>query len=226
MLSVAGVRRRLLSTIGLSAQTKRSLKLDWLRLKARASQYRKRPITSASLHIGCGSRHFEGWLNVDLYGSDWNVDLQSPLPWPSNTFEVVLGQHVIEHLELTDELLPLLRELHRVCKDGAEVWLSCPDMAKVCTSYIEDRGQRLVIDRMTRWPFSLDGAPAQQMINLLFHQKGQHKNLFDFELLSWTLKQAGFSECRRTSEAELLSRYPKLPPRNDESQTLYVVAFR
>ncbi|NJO01469.1 MAG: methyltransferase domain-containing protein [Bacteroidia bacterium] len=93
-----------------------------------------------------------------------------------NSFEVVVSQHVIEHLELETELIPLLKELSRVLKPQAEIWLSCPDMEKICQSYVMDKGEALLNDRQSRFPhFNLEGVPRQHMINILFTNKGNTK---------------------------------------------------
>ena len=60
---------------------------------------------------------------------------------------VIVSQHVIEHLELIDELLPLFSELKRVLRLGGQIWLSCPDMEKICRLYVDGRTRELVEDR-------------------------------------------------------------------------------
>jgi hypothetical protein len=101
-------------------------------------------------------------------------------------------------------------------------------MAVVCHSYLKHRGQDLLDDRLTRaQDFSLgDDVPVQQMINECFHQKGQHKNLFDFDLLAWALQRAGFSACEHVDEQRFKQRFESFPPRHDDYMTLYVKATR
>ena len=211
----------------LSRRSLRSLKFDALRLRARLlHQWRTVAPAASRLHLGCGSRRVPGWLNVDVSGSEYDVDLGcGSLPWPSESFDVVVSQQVIEHLELDSQLLPLLRELRRVLRPGGDIWLSSPDMERVCNAYFCDRGRSLEVDRQSRWPrFALQGKPPQHMINVLFHQAGEHLNLFDFEFLAWTLGAAGFAECVRTSEAQFLARFPDFPRRNDDASSVYVRA--
>lgn len=168
-----------------------------------------------------------GWLNVDVVDSEFDIDLAStPLPWRDQAFSAAVGQHVVEHLDLESELLPFLEELHRVLDEEGELWLSCPDMAKVLRSYVDHDMEDLIWDRRSRYPYDLNGLPNSQMVNDLFHQGGEHKNLFDFELLSAVLEQVGFRNPRRVQESALLDRFPEFPPRNDDAQTLYVAAGR
>lgn len=211
--------------------SKRTIKLaqfDYLRFKARNFGNPKQKNKFDKLHLGCGNRKIEGWLNIDVIQSDYDVDLAAgKLPFASDSFDCVVSQHVIEHLELEEELIPLLKELYRTMKVGGEIWLSCPDLEKVCKYYFEDKGVALVEDRKQRFPkFSLNGVPAQHMINVMFHQGGEHKNLFDFELLEWTLQQAGFKDIKQVNETIFLNRFPEFMKRNDDSQSLYVMAIK
>ena len=60
------------------------------------------------LHLGCGERVIKNFLNVDLQNSEINIDLTyRKLPFQNNSFEVIVSQHVIEHLDLHLELEPL-----------------------------------------------------------------------------------------------------------------------
>lgn len=183
---------------------------------------------SHRIHLGCGDRRVPGWLNCDVANSEFDIDLAAGrLPFPDGSVSVVVMQHVIEHLELHGQLIPLFRELHRVCADDATLWLSCPDLAKVCAAYAADRGQALKEDRCRRWPdYSLGGAPVQQFINDLFQARGRHRNLLDLELLAWALNQAGFPAGERITEADLLAAHPEFPPRHDDAQSLYVKACK
>ena len=215
----------------LSRRTKSGLRLDFLRMIARLRNrfFRKKNISPKydNLHFGCGDRIVPGWVNTDVHGSPFDLDLCSPLPWKKESFTVIVGQQVIEHLELERELIPFLKEINRIAKTGAQLWLSTPDMAKVCHSYIEDKGKALHQDRLARWPVNMpDGIPTQQMINVLFHQGGQHKNLFDYELLRWVLEHCGFYEVERTSEVEFLETNPEFASRNDDYHSVYIKCIK
>jgi len=202
---------------------------DVARLVARLTlRGRLVPEHARRLHLGCGNRRVDGWLNCDVSGSEFDLDLAvGRLPFPDGSVDVIVMQHVIEHLNLHDQLIPLFRELYRIFANDGRLWLSCPDLAKVCSAYLDDRGRALEEDRRTRWPdYSLNGAPVQHFINDLFHQNGEHRNLFDIELLTWALTQAGFSCVQRVIEADLLAAYPEFPPRRDDFQSLYVIAIK
>jgi hypothetical protein len=71
----------------------------------------------------------------------------------------------------------------------------------------------------------MDSIPSQHMVNHVFHQSGEHRNLFDFRLLSWALERAGFSDIEHLNEPAFLSRFPECPLRADDRFTLYVRAF-
>lgn len=178
------------------------------------------------LHLGCGWRHVAGWLNVDVRHSDHDVDLTGGrLPWADGVFEAVVSQHVVEHLELETELLPLLEDVHRVLEAGGAIWLSCPDVEKICRSYLERGMEDLLADRQARIPeYDLGDVPPVHLINNLFHAQGEHRNLFDFTLLRWALLRAGFRNVERVTEADLLYHFPAFPPRHDDAQSLYVRA--
>jgi predicted SAM-dependent methyltransferase len=209
-----------------STRTINMMLYDLARLKARTKTRRQAIPTQDRLHLGCGQRKVSGWLNVDVSGSDLDWDLAcGRLPWPDNVFSAVVSQHCIEHLEFYGELLPLLAELRRVIRPGGEIWLSCPDMDKVCQDYIGSKGQTLLEDRRSRFPhYTLKGAPPQHIINDLFNQQGEHRNLFDFGLLAWALEQSGFIECTEVEEKNLRERFSEFPERKDDIQSLYVSA--
>ena len=79
------------------------------------------------LNIGCGRKHVEGAVNLDVT-PDSNPDVlcdlnRRPWPLPDNHFREVLAQDVVEHLE---DVLKTFEEIHRVCRDGALVRVAVP----------------------------------------------------------------------------------------------------
>jgi predicted SAM-dependent methyltransferase len=211
----------------LSKRTRRALRFDLLRLRARLKRQRRGVVPPLRLlHLGCGERRIPGFLNVDVARSDYDIDLTSgKLPWVDGAFDAVVAQQLIEHLDLEYELPDLLAELLRVLRPGGQVWLSCPDMERVCRAYLADAGASLLRDRRKRWPeFSIGEMPPQQMVNVVFHQSGEHLNLFDYSLLAWLLRSKGFANPERVAEADLLRRFPEFPMRDDDDISLYVKA--
>lgn len=175
------------------------------------------------LHFGCGKRKVDDWLNVDLMNSDINIDFSKKiLPFPAKYFDIVLSQHVIEHLEIQNELEPIFREFNRILKDDGFIYLSCPCINKITRSYLEDQGKTLFNCRKKRFPeYSLNGYPYVQTLNEIFYQYGYHKNLFDLNLLTYCLNKTGFSNIEEITEKEFINIFPKFY-RNDGEQSLYV----
>ncbi len=92
----------------------------WKDIAARAE-------TLSTLHIGAGNSPVQGALTVDL-NADTNPtvvwDLNN-IPWPFETasFDQVIALNVLEHL---NEFLPIMGEIHRVCRPGAAVSILVP----------------------------------------------------------------------------------------------------
>ena len=83
------------------------------------------------LNLGCGTRHREGFVNVDRFPEcrpDELVNLESlPWPWPDDCAEEVSLIHCLEHLGAsTDVFLGIMRELYRICRHGAVVEIHVP----------------------------------------------------------------------------------------------------
>jgi hypothetical protein len=81
------------------------------------------------LNLGCGSQILDGWVNVDKFGSpDRLFDLETfPWPWADNSVDEVLLSHVLEHLGQSPQVfIAIMRELYRVCHDGATVHIRIP----------------------------------------------------------------------------------------------------
>jgi predicted SAM-dependent methyltransferase len=180
---------------------------------------------SHRLHFGCGFRLVPGWHNIDALSGDECVDLRKPLPFKDSFFEVIVSQHVVEHLAIEDELKMLLEELHRVLAPGGELFLSTPDMLRLCQEYITGSASRWLESCKTRHPqFTLGSLPTSHMVNYTFHQNGEHKNLFDKRLLQCCLEAAGFTDVQQITEKQFSSAFPEFPKRMDGDVSLYVSA--
>jgi SAM-dependent methyltransferase len=87
------------------------------------------PAGPIKLNLGCGSRLLPGYLNVDKFGApDLRWDLETfPWPWRDDSVEEVVMSHVLEHLGATaDVFIGIMREIYRVCRDGAILRISVP----------------------------------------------------------------------------------------------------
>ncbi len=83
------------------------------------------------LNLGCGMNKRAGYVNVDKFPHgepDLVFDLEvTPWPFDANSVERVLMHHVLEHLGQDSEVFfGIIKELHRVCKAGAEIEINVP----------------------------------------------------------------------------------------------------
>ena len=79
------------------------------------------------LNLGCAEDIREGWVNLDFLnqkGVDVVHDVNNyPWPFKDNEFERVFASHVLEHVE---DLIEVMNEINRICKNGARVVIRVP----------------------------------------------------------------------------------------------------
>jgi len=75
------------------------------------------------LDLGCGSS--STGIGVDInYEADITADLNEGIPVESQTVDVIILEHVLEHLE---HPIGMLREIHRVLRAGGEAHIEVPN---------------------------------------------------------------------------------------------------
>ena len=83
------------------------------------------------LNLGCGTELLDGYLNIDkerLFYQDNFMCLSlgnCTLPFENNSIEQVVSSHFLEHLD-GEEIQHLIKELYRVCENGAIITFLCP----------------------------------------------------------------------------------------------------
>lgn len=83
------------------------------------------------LNLGCGNRKMPGFVNVDCVDvcqPDLVVNLEAaPWPWQDDSVDEIKLIHVLEHLgQQTDCFLAIVKEMWRVCCDGASIQIVVP----------------------------------------------------------------------------------------------------
>lgn len=83
-----------------------------------------------NLHLGCGGKRWDGFINVDMAtGADVVADLKK-LPFDDNYADMAIAVHVFEHFYYWDAFTAL-KEWKRVLKPGGKLVLELPSMNKV-----------------------------------------------------------------------------------------------
>lgn len=92
---------------------------------------------AVALDFGCGDRKLPGARGMDilpLSAVDVVHDVNKhPWPFADNSFDLVFGNHVLEHV---DDVLGTLGEIHRVTKPGGRVVVQVPYFR--CTDAFND----------------------------------------------------------------------------------------
>ena len=133
------------------------------------------------LHLGCGKRKLEGWINCDLYDSDMDLDIRV-LPFEDNSADEIMAIHVCEHFYKHD-ILNVLKEWRRVLKTDGKIILELPCLDRVLTHFM-----RGATDNFTLW--ALYGDPST-------HKDGEpalHKWCWSKSAFRALLEHAGFKD--------------------------------
>ncbi len=96
-------------------------------IEERAQNLGRRPTV---LNVGSGSGVVDGWINIDrrhVQGVSVLADLnQIPWPFKNDSFEVVLCNHVLEHLT---DIVHAMEEIHRISVHGGCIVIRTPYFA-------------------------------------------------------------------------------------------------
>lgn len=111
------------------------------------------------LHLGCGKRRFDGYLNIDLHNSDMDMDIRR-LPFDDETIDEIVTVHVCEHF-YKYEIQGILQDWRRVLKPGGVFIAELPCLDKVLWHFANGSSENF-----TLWPLygdprtHIDGEPA------------------------------------------------------------------
>jgi SAM-dependent methyltransferase len=189
----------------------------------RARRYRD--ARGLKVQFGCGPKAKPGWLNVDLFGNpDLRLDLRKPLPLPDGLASFVYSEHFLEHLDYPLTVQQFLRECWRLLEPGGRIRIGVPDAEGPLAYYVQTRKSPPA--RITSWSGHPDWprTTLDQIDFLLRMNHGEHldehRHGWDFETLSFRLREAGFGDIARSDyEVELDSE-------DRRAGTLYVEALK
>lgn len=93
-----------------------------------------------NLHIG-GQQAKDGWKILDVQPGpnvDFVGDIRNLMIFPDASCAQIYCSHVLEHLPVKD-VLPTLKEIHRILCPGGKLYLSVPDLDVLCHLFIQPR---------------------------------------------------------------------------------------
>jgi predicted SAM-dependent methyltransferase len=188
------LKRRMPYGLGEAA---RQLRNEWMLFRRHRRAVKKVPrflqALPLKLNLGCGPNRKDGWVNVDLFHSraDLQLDLRAPWPFPDNSVSYIYSEHLFEHFEFHVEVPHFLREALRVLEPGGFFDVAVPDTVPLLKSYGDPSAPY--------WSIALargfhPGCQTQlERINYHFRQNGKHKYAWDAETLARALQTAGFT---------------------------------
>lgn len=151
---------------------------------------------SRRLHIG-GWQRCAGWEILDAQPGahvDHVGDASDLSHFADASFEALYASHVLEHFDFRDELVPVLHGWRRVLRPGGTLYISVPDLERLCQIYVAP-----------------ERTPAERfrIMTMIF---GSHVDHYDYHMagldehyLAGCLAQAGFAGARRVERFGLFA---------------------
>lgn len=189
---------------------------------ARAELYFSHPSEKKKLHLGCGPRLLEGWINADVAPAMPRVlamDASQRFPFSGDSFDFIFSEHMIEHLPC-DAGLVMLSESFRVLKPAAWIRIATPDLQFLIGLYVAPR-QPLHASYI-KWAantFMPSREPTAALVVNNFMRDWQHAFIYDRPTLRNALTEVGFVAIREPElgesevpELQGLEHVHRLPP--------------
>jgi predicted SAM-dependent methyltransferase len=174
--------------------------LVWLvRRKAKIAEY-LRTHQVKKLQIGTSNNILDGWLNTDSFLNHPSIVYMNAtrrFPFDANTFDYIMAEHMIEHIEY-EEAQIMLKECFRILKPGGRVRFSTPDLRVQLELHSREKtdAQRKYIDWIiARLMPEVHECKDVFVINNVFQAWG-HRFLYDQGTLRHALYTSGFRDIK------------------------------
>ncbi len=131
------------------------------------------PSEGVKLQLGCGSKLWPGYINVDFVGGDIESDLRN-LPFADDFADLIISVHVLEHFYRW-EADEVVSEWRRVLKPGGKIIFELPCMDKILTYIAERVTKGIPMDARMTW-LALWGDPKYEAPQMC-HKWGYTKDL-------------------------------------------------
>jgi len=136
------------------------------------------------LHIGCGDKYIPGFVHIDTRELP-HVDYVTPADkldmFADQSVDLVYSCHMLEHLR-RNEVEVVLREWHRVLKQGGILRLAVPDFEKLAEVYLKTKDLKLLMGLL---------------VGRQDYPENAHHGVFDFAYLFELLTNVGFKNIHR-----------------------------
>lgn len=150
------------------------------------------------LQLAASNNILQGWLNTDLvptHDSVLYLDATQRFPFPDESFDYILSEHMIEHISYADGQ-SMLRECVRLLKPGGRVRIATPDLQTVLSLHTQEKTDSQ--KRYIEWSIGRFMPDAQHssdvfVINNFFRSWG-HAFIYDKPALAYALRQSGFAK--------------------------------
>ena len=131
------------------------------------------------LHLGCGDKHIDGYINIDcryLPQVDEIQDVSILRKYKNESIEVIYASHVLEHFSRWD-YMSVLNRWYDLLKPNGILRIAVPDFEAIVNHYIKNKDLRVIS-------------------GLLYggqdYENNFHHWVWDFETLKKELEQIGF----------------------------------
>jgi predicted SAM-dependent methyltransferase len=152
------------------------------------------------LHLGAGSKRIDGFLNSDLFGHV-PIDITKRLPLPSLSCDLVVSNHVVEHI-YQRQFRHFLVEAYRVLKAGGIMIIGTPSFEKMARAMYCDGNEsvrRKMLDHIQKKVGRSETVTPASYLNDNTHRLFQHKYIYDLETMRTYGREAGFRSVESVS---------------------------
>ena len=152
------------------------------------------------LQLGTSHNVLQGWLNTDITPSQASVvylNATRRFPFSDDTFEYIMSEHMIEHIEYADARF-MLQECFRVLKPGGCLRIATPNLKVLLALHTDEKTEthKYYLDWATeRFMPQVRECKDVFVINNFFQSWG-HRFLYDEATLCNAAHAAGFRDVR------------------------------